>query len=443
MGAAASVPIQQIQDLLDATTPRMTEFIPHAPHPRQAAFLLLDCEEALYGGAAGGGKSDALLMAALQYVDLPNYSAILFRRSYADLALPGALMDRAYEWLNNTGARWKDTEKRWIFPSGASLSFGYLETDRDKFRYQSAEFQFVGFDELTQFQDTQYLYLFSRLRRLANSPVPIRMRAASNPGGVGHVWVKDRFIVSKSASRRFVRAGLRDNPFVDQESYLSQLGKLDAVTKAQLRDGDWNATSEGSLFPRKWLVPLLTNDWPVNTPTVARRWDFAATALKKSDFTAGGKIAIHNNHVYIVDVKRLKGIGAQVEDLVRKTAFEDGWRVPIILEIERGSAGKLLHDHYVRHILQGFVVIGDLASGDKITRMQALSAQCEHQNVSTLRGKWNEALFDEGDLITKEGDYPHDDQWDTLAGCYNWLTQIKYRGSNPTPIKRPYSIYAR
>ncbi len=124
-------------------------WIPHEPTPKQAEFLLLPDREAFYGGAAGGGKSDALLMAALQYVEVPNYAAILFRRTFADLALPGALMDRSQEWLSGTEARWNERDKTWTFPSGATISFGYLEHENHKYRYQSAEFQFIGFDELT------------------------------------------------------------------------------------------------------------------------------------------------------------------------------------------------------------------------------------------------------------------------------------------------------
>ncbi len=188
-------------------------WIPHDPTPKQAEFLLMPDLEVLFGGSAGGGKSEALLMAALQYVDVPGYAAILFRRTYTDLALPGALMDRAHEWLQGTAAKWSEKNKTWTFPSGATLSFGYLENENDKYRYQSAEFQFIGFDELTQFTETQYLYLFSRLRRLEGSKIPLRMRAASNPGGVGHEWVKQRFIVG---DKPFVPASLDDNPYIDR-----------------------------------------------------------------------------------------------------------------------------------------------------------------------------------------------------------------------------------
>src|SRR5574340_387166 len=97
---------------------------PWTPTPPQAAFLLLDGLEALYGGAAGGGKSDALLVAALQYVDVPGYAALLLRRTYPDLALPGAIMDRAKEWLGPHLAagsvRWIETDKTFVFPSGAT-----------------------------------------------------------------------------------------------------------------------------------------------------------------------------------------------------------------------------------------------------------------------------------------------------------------------------------
>ena len=106
-----------------------SSFIPVSPTPKQLAFLLLPSLEALYGGSAGGGKSIALLMAALQYVDHPGYSALILRKSYTDLALPGALMDKAGEWLGGTAAQPKDGGKSWEFPSGASLTFGYVGLD--------------------------------------------------------------------------------------------------------------------------------------------------------------------------------------------------------------------------------------------------------------------------------------------------------------------------
>jgi hypothetical protein len=225
----------------------MTKYIPHKPTAKQAAFLMLPHVEAFYGGAPGGGKSDALLMAALQYVDEPHYAALLLRRTYADLALPGALMDRSKQWLMDTDANWNEQRKEWKFPSGATISFGYLESENNKFRYQGAELQFIGFDELSQFSETQYLYLFSRLRRLAESKTPIRMRGASNPpaSAIGQ-WVRERFVVNKSPTRPFIPAGLDDNPYLDKEEYLRSLANLDPATHRGLFD--WFATVEGLVY---------------------------------------------------------------------------------------------------------------------------------------------------------------------------------------------------
>lgn len=224
-------------------------FIPHTPTARQAIFLSLPHHEAFYGGAAGGGKSDALLMAALQFVDRPNYSAALFRRTYADLALPGALMDRAHDWLGPTGARWMEKDKQWVFPSGATINFGYMENERDRYRYQSTEFQFIGFDELTQFTASQFTYMFSRLRKSAGSEIPLRMRSASNPGNIGHQFVKVRYVIPGDATKPFIPAKLHDNPHLDQASYRKNLAELDDETRRQLEEGIWDEpTPEGAYY---------------------------------------------------------------------------------------------------------------------------------------------------------------------------------------------------
>jgi len=224
------------------------KYIPHKPTEPQKRFLSLANLEALYGGAAGGGKSDALLMDGIQDVMTPGYSGIIFRRTYQDLSLPGALLDRSMAWLQNTDAHWDGIKKQWRFPSGSVLAFGYLDTEKDKFRYQSAEFQFVGFDELTQFPEGWYRYLLSRLRRLKTMEVPVRSRGATNPGGIGHEWVKKRFVEDKTGSRRFVPALLSDNPHIDQKEYRKALAELDTVTRKQLEEGQWIQDASGLLF---------------------------------------------------------------------------------------------------------------------------------------------------------------------------------------------------
>ena len=180
----SGVDVNKLQSLL---TPRLTKYIPWDPTPKQRAFLLMnDTKEVLYGGSAGGGKSVAQLMAALQFVDIAGYSAILFRRTYADLSLPGALIDLSKQWLfpfvESKEVRWSEKDKRYDFPSGATLSFGYLESDNDCYRYQGSAFQYIGMDECTHISPSNYRYLFSRLRKTVDLPVPLRFRATYNTG---------------------------------------------------------------------------------------------------------------------------------------------------------------------------------------------------------------------------------------------------------------------
>ncbi len=226
---------------------RWTEWCPHRPHPKQQEFLSLDGLEALYGGAAGGGKSDALLMAALQYVHIPGYAALILRRTFKDLMRSDAIMARAEEWLRGTRAEWKADTKTWHFPSGATLSFGYFDTVRDRDAYQGGAWQFIAFDETTQFPEAWYLYLFSRLRKTTQA-VPLRMRSASNPGGIGHEWVHRRFVNPGNPDRPFVPAKLDDNPSTDGVSYREALSKLDEATRRQLLDGIWVNDSSGLVY---------------------------------------------------------------------------------------------------------------------------------------------------------------------------------------------------
>ncbi len=223
-------------------------YVPHTPHPKQAEFLALDTLEALYGGAAGGGKSDALLMGALQHVHVPGYAALLLRRTFRDLNQPDAIMARSHEWLRGTDARWNDRDKRWTFPTGSTLTFGYLDTDKDKYQYAGAALQFIGWDETTQFAEAWYTWLFSRLRKLHGSEVPLRVRGATNPGGVGHEWVRRRFVASQDPARPFVPALLVDNPSVDAESYRLSLAQLDHTTRLQLEEGVWVRDAGGLVY---------------------------------------------------------------------------------------------------------------------------------------------------------------------------------------------------
>lgn len=404
--------------LLKSLATKLNKYIPHKPHVKQAAFLALNSIlEGFYGGAASGGKSDALLMAALQYVEVPKYSALLLRRTFRDLQLPGALMDRSKEWLEATDAKWSPSKYMWSFPSGACVTFGYLQHERDVYQYDSAEFQFIGFDELTQFSETQYRFMSSRLRKTTNMPVPLRIRSASNPGGVGHLWVKERFIKSADIrkGRFFIPAIKSDNPSVDQESYDRALDMLDAVTRAQRKDGDWDAEFAGSLFKRQWLTKIV-DAVPVDAARV-RFWDLASTS-GGGDYTVGAKLALdEDGRIFIEDIERGQWGPHAVEKILKSTAEMDGVDVAIEIEQEPGSSGKTVIESYIR-LLGGYDVRGRPASGSKVSRWKPTVAQAEAGNVYLLSAPWNSALIDE---LCGVPNTAHDDQADAVAGAYNKL----------------------
>src|SRR5690606_19699634 len=160
--------------MADIPAPKWSKYIPHQPTAKQLAFLLLPHLEAFYGGAAGGGKSDALLMGALQYADVPGYSAIIFRKTLTELKGAEGLISRSHEWLSGTDAKWVAGEHSWYFPTRnpdgtpgfpSRLEFGYVGDMGTKEKYQGRAYQYCGFDELTHHLEEDYLYLFSRLRK--------------------------------------------------------------------------------------------------------------------------------------------------------------------------------------------------------------------------------------------------------------------------------------
>lgn len=411
----------QKSQLIDRLELAWTDYIPVKPTPKQLAFLLLPSLEAFYGGAGGGGKTEALLMAALQYVDTPGYAALLLRRTYADLSQPTALMPRAQEWLARTRAIWRDQDKTWRFPSGATLTFGYMESEDDKWRYQGLQLQFIGWDELTQFTESQYRFLFGWLRRPEGSNIPLRMRATSNPGGRGHDWVKQRFITEGIAEGRpFIPAKYTDNPYLDQEAYERSLAHLDPITRRQVKDGDWTARQGGSKFRREWfeVVDVL----PIDCRLV-RYWDLAATEPRRGsdpDWTAGGKVGLTpSGLIYIADMRHMRGTPQTVENLIKQTAALDGKSVAIHMEQEPGSSGVNTIDYY-RRLLLGWAFYGVKATGSKEERANPVSSQAEAGNIKVVRGPWIGAFLDEVEAFPGGA---HDDQVDALSGAFTVLTQ--------------------
>jgi predicted phage terminase large subunit-like protein len=426
-------------EALRGVTPRLSRYIPWRPTPRQAAFLLLPGLEAFFGGAAGGAKSVALLMAALQYADVPGYSALLVRQSYQMLAQPGGLMARAQEWLAGTDATWNAADHQWRFPSGATLTFRHMQDAGAERNFQGAEYHFIGIDEVTDFTEEQYRFLFSRLRRTRDSVVPLRMRAASNPYGPGLEWCHRRFILEgPTCGIVFIPSLLEDNPHLDQESYEASLKELAPLAYRQLRHGDWTVRPEGGLFKASWFEGQLIDLRSILTQVrLCRYWDLAASEQVRGtdpDFTAGVLLGRDRDGIfYVLDVVRARMTPLGVQQLIQRTAEEDrqlafahDWRPPAIrMEQEPGGAGKAIVDAYGRLILAAFDFKGAVSSGSKEARAAPVSARAEAGHIRLLRAAWNGAFLDE---LCAFPHVRHDDQVDALSGAYAQLAEVEHRG---------------
>lgn len=239
------------------------------PQPKQIEFMRRPEYEALYGGAAGGGKTDALLCEALRQVHIPHYRGILFRDTTKQLE---GMISRSMDLYPHAYKKLKFNENKlvWKFPTGAKIFFGYMQRDNDKYNYQGKAYDFIGFDELTHFSYDQYIYLLSRNRPVGPG-TRVYIRATANPGGKGMQWVKDRFItvappgtpvtaeyeikspkgeiIKMKKKRIFISSTVFDNQALldNDPNYLATLAALPEAEKQALLYGNWDSF-KGQVF---------------------------------------------------------------------------------------------------------------------------------------------------------------------------------------------------
>lgn len=454
------------------------------PNPGpQTQFLSSTAFEVLYGGAAGGGKSAALVAMPLRWVHEPGFYSVILRRETTQL---GDLIKKAgavYQHGEFSGGTRAKPYLHWTYPSGAELRFGHCQHEEDAKKYQGHEINLLALDELTHFTRKQYQELISRVRT-TNPRLPRWVRATTNPGGVGHEWVFARFgpwldpefeapglpprttadgerlppakpgqilwvkpsldgeqffarPTRGTLSRQFIPALLEDNPHLakNDPEYETRLYDNDPVRVEQLRFGNWLAKpGAGKLFQRGWFRFCDRGEVPASLVRV-RAWDRAATEEKlragrttnDPDYSAGCGYGFNpeTGDFYLWDMQWFRAKPGDVFRAIESTAEIDGPGVPIALEQEPGASGKFEVHAYIQ-ALSRFNVFAVIPTGSKVVRAGPVSAQAKAGNIILVRGAWNEPFIREAEAFP---DGPHDDQVDATSLAHMAITSL-------TPARR-------
>lgn len=411
------------------------------PEVKQWKALTCTAPELLYGGQAGGMKSETLLARALMYGFHPDSHSLILRKTRQDLTLPDALLDRGKRWLlGRKGVHYNGMEYKFTLPSGSTITFSYLQNVDDHLRYDGGAYTFVGIDEARQIPEYQLRYMNRALRQSIHSPVPMQLMLATNPGGVSNDYLFERFVNpdTRAPGCEFIPASLEENPHLPREDYERRLMQLDPIERARLMHGDWEIRTSGGMFDSKKFIGVEINDIPEffkGAPRV-RFWDMAATEVqddnhksKDPDYTVGVKMAYANGYYLIEDVKRFRKSPAGVEQEISETTERDRkgeHLMAFCMEEEGGSSGKAAIHNYARGVFSGTNFKGIRSTGSKPVRAQAYSAAVENKLVYILKGQeWTKDFKDEHHAFPNK--YVHDDQVDAAAGAFNEL--VEYRRS--------------
>ena len=446
----------------------------------QEAFLSTPADIAIYGGAAFGGKTFALLLEAVRHTGNAKFGAVIFRRTTTQIRSEGGLWDSAEELFPQLDAKQSLSDLSWVFPSKAKVTFAHLQHEKTKLEWQGSQVALIGFDELTHFTAGQFWYMLSRNR--SGSGVAPYIRCTTNPdpdswvaefiewwidqetgyaiperSGVVRwfiryhnelIWadsmeeLKEQYPALEPKSVTFIASSYKDNQIglAKDPTYISNLDALPHVERERLKNGNWKVKpAAGDYFKASWFeiverVPDLL--------VQVRYWDRAGTEPSSQnpdpDYTAGvrlGKDRIDGTY-YVLHVARDRKRAAGVLKLIKGTAQADGIPCTVALELDPAQAGKAEGEWHVRE-LAGFDVRLIPPQGDKETRARPASAQAEAGKIKLLKGPWNKAFIDELENFPKG---KHDDQVDGLSGAVNYLESNNVQPAAGVTVGTPEEI---
>ena len=436
----------------------MTEFKPQAGP--QTQFVKCSADIVFYGGAAGGGKSYALLLDASRDVNNKDYGAVIFRRTTKQVTCEGGLWDTASTVYSLVGAKSNQSALTFTFPSGGRVGFAHMEYEKNRFDWQGSQIVYLAFDELTHFTWAQFSYMLSRNRSTSGVDTKIRATLNPDPDHFARKWVDwyldsagyaipersgvirwlivvddtaifadtkqeliDEYLNCLPLSFTFIASSIEDNPILLKldPKYLSNLDALPRVERERLKKGNWNIKpSAGSYFKRSEfeIVDVL----PVGKITkTVRAWDLAGTEKKKEadepDWTAGVRMSVIDKIYYVEHVERFRVDASKVMGSIKNVASSDGFGVPVLIPQDPGQAGKTQVRSYIQEF-SGYTIKTNPVSGSKTVRATPFSSQVQGGNVKLLRGPWNDAYLSELESFDGSGS-GHDDQVDASSDAFN------------------------
>jgi len=332
----------------------------HANEGPQTHFLAADEKDVLYGGAAGGGKSYAMLVDPLRYAHKKAHRALILRRSMPELR---EMIDKSRELYPQAfpGAKFREVEKLWNFPSGAKIEFGFLERDADVYRYQGQAYSWIGFDEITHLPtEFSWNYLASRLRT-TDPEIKTYLRCTANPGGVGSQWVKKRYIEPSESNksfmgkdgltRKFIPAKLVDNPYLAKDGvYEQMLMSLPPIQRRQLLEGNWDV-AEGAAFVE--FDPTVHVISPFVLPVHWERLKGIDYGYASESCCLWGIMDINDNTLIIYRELYKKGLtGEELGSIITDMETEDPFSVNGVLDTaawaNTGTTGPTVGESLVR-----------------------------------------------------------------------------------------------